>query len=235
MNGSAAQMWKSLTDNYSAKLIIGAINTRAKLKGTKMAEGTDIKTHLGNMHSLWRAANDEGADIKESMYRTILVSSLPILYFNIIGNIIAAVNLNNAEQIIINWKSTYDQLGGASQVTPIPSNMTTTTLAANTNLNQSQISCRNCKRRGHTDDDCYRPGGGKEGQFPPNFERRGGGNRNNPGGNSSRSNTNVSAANAAKVFALATYSNPSGNEFERRTLLDSAATDYCFRDRADFE
>ena len=71
--------------------------------------------------------------------------------------------------------------------------------------------------------------------MPPNFGRRGEGNRNNPGGNSSGSNTNVSAANAAKVFALATYSNPSGNEFKSRTLLDSAATDYCFRDRADFE
>ena len=54
-NGLAAQMWKSLTDKYSAKSIIGAINARAKLEGTKMAEGTDIETHLGNMCSLWRA------------------------------------------------------------------------------------------------------------------------------------------------------------------------------------
>ena len=72
-----------------------------------MAEGTDIEIHLGNMCLLWKAANNEGADIKESMYQAILVSSLPILYLNIIGNVIA-VNLNDTEQVIINWKSTYD-------------------------------------------------------------------------------------------------------------------------------
>lgn len=73
-----------------------------------MADGADIEAHLSNMRSLWKAANDEGAEIKEPMYRIILVSSLPILYFNIIRNVIAAVNLNDTEQIIINWKNTYD-------------------------------------------------------------------------------------------------------------------------------
>jgi len=32
----------------------------------------------------------------------------------------------------------------------------------------------NCKQRGHTIDVCYWPGGGKEGQFPPGFGKRGG-------------------------------------------------------------
>ena len=182
------------------------------------------------MPSLWKAANDEGADIKELMYQTVLVSSLPILYFNIIGNIIAAVNLNDAEQIIIHWKHMYDQMGGASPNTQIPSSMTTTALATNANLNWLQITCRNCKCWGHHDDDCYWPGSRKEGQFPPNFGRRGGGgNHGNTGGNSGGSNSNVSSANAATVFALATCSNSGGNGFGGRTLLDSAATDYCLK------
>ena len=67
-NGSAAQMWKSMIDRYSTKSIIGAINTRAKLEGTKMSDSDDIEAHLANMRSLWKAANDEGADIKDPMY-----------------------------------------------------------------------------------------------------------------------------------------------------------------------
>ena len=123
-------------------------------------------------------------------------------------------------------------MGGALMITPIPSNIMTTALTTNATLNQSQIVCRNCKCQGHSNDDCYWPGGGKEGQFLPNFGKRGnGGNHGNLGG----SNSNISTAHAAKVFALATYSTSGGNRLEGRTLLDSAATDYCFWEKGDFK
>ncbi len=101
-------------------------------------------------------------------------------------------------RVIINWKGMYDRMGGTTTGTPIPSSMTMTALATNSTVNRSQIICRNCKHRGHMERDCYWPGGGKEGQLPPNFGKRGGNSLNN-------SNSNVSSTNAAKVFALTTY------------------------------
>ncbi|KAK6981271.1 hypothetical protein R3P38DRAFT_3115009 [Favolaschia claudopus] len=35
------------------------------------------------------------------------------------------------------------------------------------------LQCSNCKRRGHTHPDCFHPGGGKEGQFPEWYNKRG--------------------------------------------------------------
>ncbi|KAK6977116.1 hypothetical protein R3P38DRAFT_3126072 [Favolaschia claudopus] len=36
------------------------------------------------------------------------------------------------------------------------------------------VQCSNCKRRGHSHPDCFHPGGGKEGQFPAWYNKRGG-------------------------------------------------------------
>ncbi len=121
-------------------------------------------------------------------------------------------------------------MGGADSSTlPVPSSVTMTALAANSNNRRSQIVCNNCKCRGHFARDCYWPGGGKEGQFPPNFSKRGRG-----GGGLNTSNSNITSANATKVFTLATHT-AFETKTDRHSLLDSAATEYCFTSRGDFD
>ena len=78
MSGSVADMWKSIVDRYGMVSIIGAINARVKLESTKLTDGEDMESHLQKMRLLWKEANDEGANITDTAYRTILVSSLPI-------------------------------------------------------------------------------------------------------------------------------------------------------------
>ena len=223
-------MWQSIISQYGTKSTITAINARAVLESTKLTEGEDLNQHLQKMWSLWKKANDEGAQIEEQTYCIILVSSLPIIYFLVIRNVLAAPNINEAEVILINWKETYDRMGGTiTGIFPVPSSATTTVLAANSNTGQSQLLCSNCKRRGHLAKDCYWPGGGKEGQFPPNFSRHGRG-----GGGSSSSNSNILSANAAKVFALATNT-VTDSKCNHHNLLNLAATDYCFTSWEDFD
>ncbi|CAA7270907.1 unnamed protein product [Cyclocybe aegerita] len=50
----------------------------------------------------------------------------------------------------------------------------TTALQADAKQKKPDKHCTNCHRRGHTNDVCYWPGGGKAGQFPPGFSQRGG-------------------------------------------------------------
>ena len=103
------------------------------------------------MRSLWKDANDEGASITDSVYQTILVSSLPITFYTIIGNVMSATNVTEAKVIIINWKATIDRMGGGASgnVPSIPTNLTTTALATKPKPNRSQMVCENCHRRGH--------------------------------------------------------------------------------------
>jgi hypothetical protein len=47
-----------------------------------------------------------------------------------------------------------------------------TVLAARTTEGRTNPGCKAKKRATHTTNNCYWPGGGKEGQFPPNFSQR---------------------------------------------------------------
>ena len=61
-----------------------------------------------------------------------------------------------------------------------PTNISQNTMALQTTISKqkerSQLVCTNpnCRCQGHTIEICYWPGGGKEGQFPPGFGKRGG-------------------------------------------------------------
>ena len=61
---------------------------------------------------------------------------------------------------------------GRESKTTITTNSSTTALAAHTNEGCKNPDCKAKDRSTHTTDNCYWPGGGKEGQFPANFGQR---------------------------------------------------------------
>jgi len=94
----------------------------------------------------------------------------------------------------------------------------------------------NCKWRGHSIENCYWQGGGKEGQFPPGFGQCGGGS-----GNILTTNTTVAAMNASAemLYVLAATTELPPNDLsatkvfltmptQTRTYADSGVTDHCF-------
>ena len=137
----------------------------------------DIQAHLQTIYLFWKDANDEGANITDSIYQMILVSSLPITFYTVIGNMMAAPNTIEAEVIIPNWKATLDRTGGGLNIPTVPSNLTMTALEAKSKPNWSQLTCNNCHCRGHTSNDCYWEGRGKERQLSTYFGKKGGGGR----------------------------------------------------------
>ena len=86
----------------------------------------------------------------------------------------------------------------------IPSKTTTTTsssstvLAARATEGCTNLNCKAKKRSTHTTSNCYWPGGGKEGQFPPNFGQR---NRANVA-TTSTGTPNQSASDQSQHFVL---------------------------------
>ena len=63
-------------------------------------------------------------------------------------------------------------LGGNTAKATTSGNSSNTVLAARSTKGCKNPQCKAKKRMTHTTDDCYWPGGGKEGQFPPNFGQR---------------------------------------------------------------
>ncbi|KAJ3710790.1 hypothetical protein C8R42DRAFT_533626, partial [Lentinula raphanica] len=91
--------------------------------------------------------------------------------------------------------------------------------------------CRNCQRSGHIAEDCFRKGGGKEGQYPSWWK----GKRD--------TNTTSSSSHAANTASLpevgeltqhygltASYPGESPGD----VFADTGASDHFFRDRGDF-
>ena len=101
----------------------------------KLADREDIQAHLQTMYLFWKDANDEGANITDSIYQMILVSSLPITFYTIIGNMMAAPNTIEAEVIILNWKATLDRMEGGLNIPTVLSNLTMTALEAKSKPN----------------------------------------------------------------------------------------------------
>ena len=117
-------------------------------------------------------------------------------------------------------------LGQNSNHTTIGSS--NTALAARVSNPCANPQCKAKKHSSHTTDDCYWPGGGKEGQFPPNFRQR-------PKANATATTTNTSDNTPDKVehFALSVQipitSGQSGiviedNESPPGTLIDDGIT-----------
>ncbi|KAJ3832481.1 hypothetical protein F5878DRAFT_512594, partial [Lentinula raphanica] len=82
--------------------------------------------------------------------------------------------------------------------------------------------CTNCGRKGHVKEDCYRKGGGKEGQFPSWWRGK--------KESSASSSANLAVTHIPQHYAMmASTPQAHGSIF-----ADSAASDHFFRNRADF-
>ncbi|KAJ7129925.1 hypothetical protein C8R46DRAFT_925191, partial [Mycena filopes] len=130
--------------------------------------------HVARVRNLWRAANDMGAKILDTQFRTIFISLLgeewdtvvPVLHtFKTSAEVISFVNMH-AERL--------NRTGVPSTSTPAPQ-----VLAANTNFEsrdarraaRRNLICTNSQcgadgKKGHTIENCFWPGGGKAGQWP---------------------------------------------------------------------
>ncbi|KAJ3981327.1 hypothetical protein F5890DRAFT_1389822, partial [Lentinula detonsa] len=86
--------------------------------------------------------------------------------------------------------------------------------------------CNNCKRAGHIAEECYRRGGGKEGQYPSWWK--------------GKKDTEGPVANATATLVVGELTQHYGlaalteRVSEGEVFADSGASDHFFRKRSDF-
>ncbi|KAJ3993842.1 hypothetical protein F5050DRAFT_1539397, partial [Lentinula boryana] len=87
---------------------------------------------------------------------------------------------------------------------------------------KSDKECANCARKGHVKEDCYRKGGGKEGQYPSWWR-----GKKEP---TLSTNANLAVTDFSQPYALLANSTKENASI----YADSAATDHFFRHKSDF-
>ncbi|KAJ3552016.1 hypothetical protein NP233_g12967 [Leucocoprinus birnbaumii] len=198
-----------------------------------------------------------GGTITDTSFRSIILGSLPASWDPIIATLYTTTSSVEAlTQLNAHWS----RVSGRNKRSP-SSNAPAVFQASGP---RRTIHCTNvnCRRPGHSIEDCYWPGGGKEGQFPPNFGRRHQqqqyqNQQNNRPGNNSQQNTNpqqppcsynVTVGNQGQSQSQAviervresyTMMADAGSRDRNlmgltMTVIDSGATDHCFVHRHDF-
>ncbi|KAF7778932.1 hypothetical protein Agabi119p4_3277 [Agaricus bisporus var. burnettii] len=246
IGGTAADAWKSYLDNYEVASEIALLNVEMELRNMIYNDGEDFTEFISRLRTKWSNANALGAKIDDKSFRTIILSSLPRSWDPIVATLYTTQSSRDAiQQLLTHWARVSRNRVTTSQ--------TTSALQANTqsrgrDRQRNQFICtnQNCNRRGHTIEFCYWPGGGKAGQFPEGFGRRGGargsasatttGNYQTAANNTTTTSTegaNGPEKREPQVFALAAITevtSPNGII----TLLDSGASDHCFVNKQSF-
>ncbi|KAF7770864.1 hypothetical protein Agabi119p4_6838 [Agaricus bisporus var. burnettii] len=243
IHGNAAEAWKSYVDTYEVASEVALLNAELELRNMIYADDQDFTQYISKLRTKWSNATALGAKIDDKAFRTIILNSLPRSWDPIVATLYTTQSSREAiNQLMTHWAR-------ISRNRPQNSQSTTTALQTSSDVGRDrsrsqnqQLHCtnQNCNRRGHTIDNCYWPGGGKAGQFPPGFGKRGGSrastNNTTLTGQTSANAVNDNSGNGSNeptVFALATIAPESTENISNvstktiLTLLDSGASDHC--------
>ena len=170
--GTAKEAWDSIQEEWGKSTDMRRSHAQEALNRTLYAEGTDIQEHVKLLRT-WKAAVDNlsTSGMSDETWRGIIIRSIPptTKWLPVIPSLYA---MRTAADIISTLFA-HGMILGRDPVnkSASPSNMA---LAATgrTNGGCTNPQCKAKKKTSHITDDCYWPGGGKEGQFPPNFGQR---------------------------------------------------------------
>src|ERR1700678_3080566 len=185
---TAEAMWKVVTDDATSKSTLYLLDAEDQLTSMKLADDEDPKTHLSELKQhfqlmLQRRDNliTIGSTISESRFNIIIMSSLPASYRPTLQTITATERINRLSGSQANAMKSDDLIAFIIEeaqhrvINDERSKSAELALAARIKRAgkserkdeyEQGITCENCQKTGHTKDQCYSKGGGKEGQGP---------------------------------------------------------------------
>src|SRR6202522_1277904 len=167
--GTAKDAWDSINAEWGRSTDMHWSHAQEALNRTKYAETTDIQDHIKLLRTC-RAALDNLSTqaMSDEAWRGAIIRSIPptARWLPVIPSLYA---MATSADIISTLLAHGMILGRGSSAKATNSS---TVLAARTTEGCTNPNCKAKKRSTHTTSNCYWPGGGKEGQFPPNFGQR---------------------------------------------------------------
>ena len=143
------------------------------LNRTTYTEGTEIQDHVKLLRTRKAAVDNLSTSIMDDeAWRGIIIRSIPPTpkWLPVIPSLYA---LSSSVDIISTLLAHGMIIGREiTNKATTSTNSSNTVLAARATEGCTNPNCKAKKRSTHTTANCYWPGGGKEGQFPPNFGQR---------------------------------------------------------------
>ena len=170
--GTAMEAWDSIQNEWGKSTDMRRSHAQETLNRTTYAKGTSIQEHVKLLRTR-RAAVDNLSmtSMSEEKWRGIIIRSIPPSpkWLPVIPLLYAMTSSADLVSTLLAHGMILER-GAQGRPSLSPSN---TVLAARTSdAGCTNPNCKANKRSTHTTANCYWPGGGKEGQFPPNFGQR---------------------------------------------------------------
>src|ERR1700678_3724114 len=184
---TAEAMWKVVTDDATSKSTLYLLNAEDQLTSMKLADDEDPKTHLSELKQhfqlmLQRQDNliKIGSTMSETRFNIIIMSSLPESYRPTLQTITASERmskLSGDKSSVMKSDDLISFIIEEAQHRVINDERTKTAESAlaarlkkagksEKDEDDHDVTCDNCKKPGHTKEQCYLKGGGSEGQGP---------------------------------------------------------------------
>ena len=170
--GTAKEAWDSIQKEWGQSTDMQRSHAQEALNQTLYVEDTDIQEHLKILQTRKAAMDSLSTSAMTSeTWKGIVIHSIPptMKWLPVIPSLYVMMSTTDIFSALIAHGMILDR-GTRNKPTSGSSN---TALAAKVTADGcANPNCKAKKRSTHTTADCYWPGGGKEGQFPPNFGQR---------------------------------------------------------------
>src|ERR1700678_2219223 len=169
--GTSKDTWDSIQEEWGRSTDMRYSHAYEALTQMKFIEGNDIQGHIQLLRTR-KAEVDSLSDpgMTDKAWRGIVIRSIPTTpkWLPVIPSLYAL----SSSADIISTLCEHRLILGAGDANKATTNSSNTALTARTTEACGNPNCKAKKRATHTTANCYLPGGGKEGQFPPNFGQR---------------------------------------------------------------
>ncbi len=169
--GTAREAWDSIQDEWGKSTEMRRSHAQEALDRTVYAEDSDIQEHIKLLRTRKAAVDNlSTTPMTEEMWKGIVIRSIPPTsrWLPVIPSLYAMSTTADIFSTLLAHGMILDR-GTRNKPTSGTSN---TALVARSADACTNPNCKAKKRSTHTTANCYWPGGGKEGQFPPGFGQR---------------------------------------------------------------
>ena len=169
--GTAKEAWDSIQNEWGKSTDMRWSHAQEALDQTVYDEGSDIQEHIKLLRTRKATVDNLSTSaMSNETWKGIIICSIPptTKWLPVVPSLYNITSPADIFSILIAHGMILDR-GKKDKPTSGSSN---TALAVNVTDGCTNPNCKAKKRATHTTANCYWPGGGKEGQFPPNFGQR---------------------------------------------------------------
>src|SRR5882672_6025355 len=161
---SAKAAWDGLSSRYAQGDPITQNLVQTRLCTKRYTEdGTEtLPAHIAELQKLWEACGPLGVDITDAQFTGVITLSMLMPSWDpVIGTLGGVLD----PKVVMSWLNTeWSQRQGLKA----EKDSNAVLLASE----KTSLTCDNYRRSGHTKANCWRKGGGHEGQYPKWFQRK---------------------------------------------------------------